>query len=126
MPSVQPSLRQGLQATHFRGAGVTQRRGRPTRAEEAATAYAQIEEGRRGGRGRLHRVLLPDGPLMIEFIRKFKAREHMAPTVQEIQDACRLSSTSVVHYTLCKLERDGALTRKPNTARSIVLAEEAA
>ena len=101
------------------------RRGRPTRIEEAATAWAQIEVGRRGRRGRLHRVLLPDGPLMLDFIRAFKAREHMAPTVQEIQDACRLSSKSVVHHQLCLLERDGALTRKPNAARSIVLAEEA-
>lgn len=107
------------------------RRGGPTRIEEAAIAWAEIEARRRGGRGQLHEALLPAGAspttrAVLDFIRAFKKQEHMAPTNREIQDACHLSSTSVVDYQLLLLEkRHRVLTRKPNIARSIVLTEEA-
>ena len=59
---------------------------------------------------------------VLRFIRSYKAREHMAPTVREIQGGCELSSTSAVDYQLELLEdRHRAITRKPNVARSIML-----
>ena len=69
----------------------------------------------------------PTTQAVLDFIREFKAREHMAPTVREIQIGCDLSSTSVVDYQLELLEdRHRAITRKPNIARSIMLREEVA
>ena len=107
------------------------RRGRLTRIEEAAIAWAEIEARRRGGRGRLQEALLPAGAspttqAVLDFIRTFKKQEHLSPTIREIQIGCDLSSTSVAHYHLRLLEKSfGALTRKPGNSRSIVLAEEA-
>ena len=69
----------------------------------------------------------PTTQAVLDFIRAFKKQEHLSPTIREIQVGCDLSSTSVVDYQLEILEdRHRALTRKPNAARSIVLAEETA
>ena len=67
----------------------------------------------------------PRTQAILDFIRKFKASEHMAPTVREIQAGCGLSSTSVVAFQLDMLEERGALKRRPRTSRSITLPEEA-
>jgi len=68
----------------------------------------------------------PTTQAVLDFIRKFKSREHLSPTLREIQKGCHLSSTSVVAWHLLILEkRHGAITRKPDSPRSIVLREEA-
>ncbi len=42
-----------------------------------------------------------------------------APTVREIQEACKISSPSVVHYNLRILEREKKLTRYPEVSRGL-------
>ena len=46
-----------------------------------------------------------------------------APTVREIQEACKISSPSVVHYNLRILEREKKLTRYPEVARGLDIGE---
>ena len=62
---------------------------------------------------------------MLDFFLEFKKREHLSPTFGEIQNACYLSSKSVVSYELRALKRLRALTYDYRKPRSIVLAEEA-
>lgn len=61
---------------------------------------------------------------ILEFIRQYIADKHYPPTIREIGQAVGISSTSVVNYNLNALERRGYITRSPDTARSIQLAEE--
>ena len=61
---------------------------------------------------------------MLEFIREYYQGNGRPPTVREIQNACGMSSTSVVDYNLRLLERDGYLRRKPDIARGIELPDE--
>ena len=90
-----------------------------TRIEQAARAYAQIEVGRRGRRGHMHRVLLPAGPLMLDFIDAYRDCHPYGPTYRDIADGCRLSSPSVAFYPVELLERRGLISRDPLIARSI-------
>ena len=53
------------------------------------------------------------------FISKFHDENHYSPSVKEIQQACQLSSTSVVSYYLDKLQLEGRIRRDPKIARSI-------
>ena len=58
---------------------------------------------------------------MLTFIHDFIAKHSYPPSIREITEACRISSTSVTDYNLRLLEHRGYLTRKPGSARSIVL-----
>ncbi len=58
---------------------------------------------------------------MLAFIQEFTAQHFRPPSIREITMACRISSTSVTDYNLRLLEHWKYLTRKPGTARSIVL-----
>ena len=61
-----------------------------------------------------------------EFIVAFMARQHYAPTMEEIRAGCGLSSKSLVDYHLNAMESDGEIRTTPKTARSIVVIEEQA
>jgi SOS-response transcriptional repressor LexA len=56
-----------------------------------------------------------------EFIVAFMARQHYAPTVEEIRAGCGLSTKSLVDYHLNVLEANGEIRTTPKTARSIVV-----
>ena len=58
---------------------------------------------------------------MLAFIQEFTAHHFRPPSIREITMACRISSTSVTDYNLRLLEQGNYLTRKPGTARNIVL-----
>ena len=58
------------------------------------------------------------------FIRQFMDDNPHPPTVRDIQEACAISSTSVVDYNLRLLNRDGYLRRRPDIARGIELLDE--
>lgn len=49
------------------------------------------------------------------FICAYAADNARVPTHREIQSECRISSTSVVHYYICKLEKRGKLVRSGRT-----------
>lgn len=61
---------------------------------------------------------------ILNFVRAYLEAHFYAPSIREIQDACGISSTSVVDYNLKKLERAGLIRRDPSRARAIVLLDE--
>ncbi len=63
---------------------------------------------------------------IITFIGKFTRDHGYPPTIRQIGEAVKISSTSVVNYNLNKLERDGHITRDLKVSRGVRLAGEAA
>ena len=61
---------------------------------------------------------------MLDFIQEFIDDNGIPPTVRDIQQACQISSTSVVDYNLHKLREAGYLNRRPDVARGIELLDE--
>lgn len=57
------------------------------------------------------------------FIRSYKGRHGIPPTIREIAEGCRLGTTSV-HYHLKLLQAHRRITYTKRKARSIVLIED--
>ena len=57
----------------------------------------------------------------MEFVQEFYFENGIPPTVRDIQQACSISSTSVVDYNLRQLEEAGYLNRRKEVARGIEL-----
>ena len=58
---------------------------------------------------------------IINFIRRFLKDNSYPPTVRDIQNGCKISSTSVVDYNLNILERKGYIRRHSEVSRGIEL-----
>ena len=58
---------------------------------------------------------------ILAFIQEFYFENGIPPTVRDIQQACEVSSTSVVDYNLKQLEQAGYLNRRREVARGIEL-----
>ena len=58
---------------------------------------------------------------ILEFVQEFYFENGIPPTVRDIQQACDISSTSVVDYNLKQLEEAGYLNRRKEVARGIEL-----
>ncbi len=58
---------------------------------------------------------------MIQFIGRFTRDKGYPPTIRQIGEAVKISSTSVVNYNLNKLERDGHITRDLKVSRGVRL-----
>lgn len=56
---------------------------------------------------------------ILDFINEFIDQKGYAPTIAEIQNACGISSKSVVEYHLRALEREGRIRRSAEISRSI-------
>ncbi|MCS6825348.1 MAG: transcriptional repressor LexA [Caldilinea sp.] len=56
---------------------------------------------------------------IIHFIVEFTQRNHYPPSIREIGDHVRISSTSVVKYNLSKLESYGFISRAPDKSRGL-------
>ena len=69
------------------------------------------------------RDLSPKQQSILRFIRQFIEERDYPPSIREIQEACRISSTSVVDYNLKKLEGDGYIRRDREVSRAIELLE---
>ncbi|MDD4859412.1 MAG: transcriptional repressor LexA [Dehalococcoidales bacterium] len=63
---------------------------------------------------------------ILEFIRRFLTERDYPPSIRDIQDGCRISSTSVVDYNLKALERQGFIRRQHEISRGIALTSDAA
>ena len=61
---------------------------------------------------------------ILDFIKRFMAKNQFPPTVRDIQKACEISSTSVVDYNLHILQRRGTIRRLPEVSRGIELLGE--
>jgi repressor LexA len=62
---------------------------------------------------------------IIDFIREFLADRGYPPTVRDIVQGCKISSTSVAAYNLEVLKRLGYIRRHPEISRGIELADRA-
>ena len=60
---------------------------------------------------------------ILAFVQEFTARNPYPPTVREITEVCRLSSTSVTDYNLLHLKDRGYLVRISGIARGTILIE---
>lgn len=58
---------------------------------------------------------------ILEFLQQFIADKDYPPSIRDIQEACRISSTSVVDYNLRKLEERGYIRRDREVSRGIEL-----
>ena len=58
---------------------------------------------------------------ILDFLQEFYFENGIPPTVRDIQQACSISSTSVVDYNLKQLEEAGYLNRRKEVARGIKL-----
>ena len=56
---------------------------------------------------------------ILEFIENFYEERSYPPTIRDIQQACGISSTSVVDYNLRILEREGHIRRDREVSRGI-------
>ncbi len=65
--------------------------------------------------------LSPKQQSILRFIRRFIDEHDYPPSIRQIQDGCKISSTSVVDYNLRKLEGDGYIRRDREVSRAIEL-----
>jgi repressor LexA len=59
--------------------------------------------------------------VILRFIQRFYLDNRYPPTIREIQEHCRITSTSVVDYNLKALVEKGFLRRNPKISRGIEL-----
>ena len=59
-----------------------------------------------------------------EFVQEFYSQNGIPPTVRDIQNACELSSTSVVDYNLEKIREAGYINRRPDVDRGIEILDQ--
>lgn len=67
------------------------------------------------------RDLSPKQQKIYSFIRRFVEERDYPPSIRDIQNACGISSTSVVDYNLKALERQGLIKRDREISRAIEL-----
>lgn len=60
---------------------------------------------------------------ILEYIRSFIDQHDYPPSIRQIQDACGISSTSVVDYNLKRLENRGVIRRDREVSRAIEVLE---
>ncbi len=60
---------------------------------------------------------------IVNFIGEFIGDHDYPPSIRQIQEACKISSTSVVDYNLRILEREGYIRRDREVSRAIELLE---
>ncbi|WP_322819429.1 transcriptional repressor LexA [Tepidiforma sp.] len=65
--------------------------------------------------------LTPRQQQILEFLRAFIEEHDYPPSIRDIQEGCRISSTSVVDYNLRKLEEKGYIRRDREISRGIEL-----
>lgn len=56
---------------------------------------------------------------ILRFLRAYARQHSYGPSIRDIQDACDISSTSVVDYNLHALERRGYIRRERGISRAI-------
>jgi len=67
------------------------------------------------------KVLSAKQQAILRFIREFISEKDYPPSIRDIQEACQISSTSVVDYNLKALERLGYIHRDREVSRAIEL-----
>lgn len=62
---------------------------------------------------------------ILSYLKEYLDRKDYPPSVREIQEACGISSTSVVDYNLRQLEKSGHIRRDRDVSRGIEVLDEA-
>jgi repressor LexA len=57
----------------------------------------------------------------LDFIREYREKNQISPSIREIGAALGVDSTSLVDFYLSNLERAGRIRRTPRISRSIVV-----
>jgi repressor LexA len=57
------------------------------------------------------------------FIELYISEHHYSPSMREISEAVKLSSTSLASYYLDRLQEEGMIRKDPHVSRSIVVVE---
>jgi repressor LexA len=98
-------------------------RGQP-KAERVVNGFKVLERGEtrptRGGRRKMTQLSKKQQDIL-HFIEQYIEENNWPPTVREIQEALKISSTSVVDYNLDALETKGQIVRKGGKSRAIEL-----
>src|SRR6266540_1945123 len=68
--------------------------------------------------------LSPKQNKILDFIRTFIDQHDYPPSIRQIQEACDISSTSVVDYNLRSLEKAGHIRRDRDVSRGIELMDK--
>jgi repressor LexA len=66
-------------------------------------------------------MLTPRQEEILQFLRRYQAQHHCAPTLVEIQQYCQMRARSSVQKQLTALEQAGYIQRIPNATRAIKL-----
>jgi SOS-response transcriptional repressor LexA len=61
---------------------------------------------------------------LLDYIKDYFTENGIAPSFEEMKDACGLKSKSGIHRLVIALEERGKIIRLPNRARSIVPAND--
>lgn len=109
------------------GAGPLRSTGSGRKAERAVVPGIKVLERaaarpvRSGGGRRKMTQLSKKQQDILHFIERYIEENNWPPTVREIQEALKISSTSVVDYNLDALEQKGQIIRKGGKSRAIEL-----
>ena len=57
---------------------------------------------------------------LLDFIKDYRTKHGISPSIREMRDALKLNSTATVHAHLVRLERDGLVRFRTETPRSVV------
>jgi len=87
---------------------------------ERFEAAPPAKRGRSGGRRKMTQLSKKQQDIL-SFIERYIEENNWPPTVREIQQALKISSTSVVDYNLDALETKNQITRKSGKSRAIEL-----
>lgn len=106
-------------------AGALRSTGGRRKAERAVAGIkvlerAEVRPVRTGGRRKMTNLSKKQQDIL-HFIERYIEENNWPPTVREIQEALKISSTSVVDYNLDALEQKGQIIRKGGKSRAIEL-----
>src|SRR5574341_1295372 len=85
--------------------------------------FVTVNSGRAGGPAMREKDLSVKQRRILEYIRGFINEHDYPPSIRQIQDACGISSTSVVDYNLKGLETRGVIRRDREISRGIEVLE---
>lgn len=69
-------------------------------------------------------MLTPRQEEILQFLMRYQAQHHCAPTLVEIQQYCQMNARSSVQKQLTALEQAGYIQRIPNATRAIKLLKQ--
>lgn len=82
-------------------------------------AYYERMKAEREGKSKHRRLSNPRIMDVLRYIEQYVTTYHLPPSIREIGDACKITSTSVTNFYIAKLVERGYLERQPLIARGL-------